>query len=160
MDRHIRYDKGGLGHYGAPRGSRKHMGTDYNRIMGIPLTPGRPFPMFCTGKILRRSNPYVGTHYTGFVLDTKRARFKIFYVDFPDSLIGTVVKYGEMIGTIQDVSKNYPGSGVTPHVHIEVVMCDPEILFQNSCTKSVRGLGMDFCQSLWLATKNLFKKGR
>ena len=128
----IRNDAGGAGYYGAPRTKTsvtgqvtkyKHLGVDYS------CDPGQDIFMPATGLILRIANPYVNSPYRGLLIDTKRVRFKMFYVDPDMNLIGKVVKIGLVIGTAQDISLQYPGKGVTPHIHIEVVNCDPEILF-------------------------------
>ena len=128
----IRNDAGGAGYYGAPRTKTlpsgqvtkyKHPGVDYS------CDPGQAIFMPATGMIVRLANPYVNSSYRGLLIDTKRVRFKMFYFDPDMDLIGKVVKIGLLIGKAQDISLQYPGQGVTPHIHFEIIKCDPEILF-------------------------------
>ena len=128
----IRNDKGGAGYYGASRtkisGGQviryKHKGTDYE------CEPGQDIYAPCTGKIIRVARPYIGTNYSGILLDAKKARMKIFYIEPDKNLIGKSVRMGEVIGKAQDISARYKQYGVTPHVHLEIIMCDPEIFMK------------------------------
>ena len=124
--RTIRNDKGGSGHYGASRsrGAYKytHKGTDYCCV------PGEEILSPATGRILREARPYKTKDYAGFVLDTKRCRFKVFYVKLYKGLIGQVVKWGQAIGIAQDISLKYQDVG--PHIHIEIIQADPEIFLR------------------------------
>ena len=129
----IRNDRGGLGHYGAPRSKINpdggkvfytHKGVDYQCL------PGQDIWAFATGRIIRPSDPYGGGDYSGMIFETKRALFKVFYFSPYENLIGKVVKIGDIIGKAQDISLRYPGIGVTPHVHVEILQCDPEILLK------------------------------
>lgn len=126
--RKIRNDSGGSGHYGARRTrgtyKYKHRGIDYC------CKPGEEILSPATGLIVREAKPYNHGEYTGFVLDTKRCRFKIFYIKLYEGLVGQIVRQGQPIGTAQDISLKYKKEGVTPHFHIEVVRCDPEILLR------------------------------
>jgi len=125
----IRNDKGGLGTYGARR--RKagqiylHRGTDYACI------PGQNVLSPCTGRVERTAKPYAGDDsYSGLLIQSKRMALKVFYVLPREEIIGKIVKAGESLGTAQDISLKYPGSGVTPHIHVEIVSCDPEIFMK------------------------------
>jgi hypothetical protein len=130
----IRNDAGGAGYYGARRtkeaAGRKieyaHRGTDYQ------CRPGQVIKMPCTGKIVRHARPYVGdSEYDGVMIEAKRLVMKIFYIELYDGIVGKIVKMGEPIGIAQDVSKRYPGSGVTPHVHVQIEQCDPEFFLRD-----------------------------
>jgi len=128
----IRNDAGGKGYYGAPR-SRKlangkiqrylHKGTDYKCV------PGQIVRSPMTGIIVRIARPYVQGEFSGLVIAAKRLTLKMFYLQPFPQLIGKVVKIGEEIGLAQDIGKKYPL--VTPHIHVEVVRCDPEIFIDN-----------------------------
>jgi len=127
----IRSDAGGNGHYGAPRSKTvhgvkvryEHKGTDYECEPGQDITA----PMTCD--VERESWPYADGEYGGLQLKGKRLILKVWYFEPDRSLIGKIVQIGDVIGKAQDISKRYPGTGVTPHVHVEVVRCDPEIFF-------------------------------
>ena len=127
----IRNDSGGAGYYGAPRkkgvtGMKyRHQGTDY------ACEPGEPVRSPCTGRIIRRANPYVDGPLKGVLIESKRAAMKLFYVDPKPELIGEVIQQGQIIGTAQDVSLRYPASGVTPHVHLQITSLDPEVLMDD-----------------------------
>ncbi|XP_001332975.2 leukocyte cell-derived chemotaxin-2 [Danio rerio] len=104
----------GCGHYGASRGSRKHMGLD------IVCTDGAyvyaPFDV----RIIGRAKPYGNNNAIddGITLMGEGLCFKLFYVQ-PDLLSGTKFKY-EKIGSLLPMQKVYPG--ITSHVHVQ--MCD------------------------------------
>ena len=128
----IRNDKGGLGHYGAPRSKRlpngklkryAHEGTDYECI------PGQDIKAPCTG-IMTRSRPYAHSEYDGVRIDAKRLSIQIFYVTPDKTLFGKSVIMGQIIGKAQDISKRY--ADVTPHVHIQIPRCDPEIFMKRN----------------------------
>ena len=129
----IRNDKAGFGYYGAPRSKTvdgktvryTHEGVDYI------CTPGQLVCMPCTGRIVRLAYPYSDKSYGGVLIEAKRAMLKVFYVEPYDGIVGRTFKIGDPIGIAQDVSKRYPGQGVTPHVHVQIDRCDPEILFKD-----------------------------
>ena len=129
----IRNDSGGSGHYGALRskidsnGNKvfyNHKGVDYSCV------PGQDIWAFSTGHIIRPSDPYGDGDYSGMIFETKRALFKVFYFVPYENLIGKIVKIGDNIGKAQDISLRYPELGVTPHVHVQITSCDPEILLK------------------------------
>jgi len=128
----VRIDAGGNGNYGASRskivGGKKieysHQGMD------LACIPGQDIRAISRGRFARLSFPYKDDQtYHGLVLETRQATFKIFYVKPDVSLLGKIVEEGDIMGKAQDISKKYPGSGVTPHIHIEIVACDPRVLF-------------------------------
>jgi len=129
----VRNDSGGSGYYGAPRSKivdgqkvrYAHEGVDYI------CDPGQIVRMPCTGKIVRLAYPYTDKSYGGVVIEAKRATLKIFYFEPYGGIEGKTLKVGEPIGVAQDVSLRYPGQGVTPHIHLQIEKCDPEILFRN-----------------------------
>jgi len=128
----VRNDKGGRGYYGAPR-TRKlakgklqkylHKGTDYKCV------PGQIVRSPMTGIVVRKAKPYVQGEYSGVVIAAKRLTLKMFYLQPFPKIIGQVVKIGDEIGIAQDISQKY--SLVTPHIHVEVTRCDPEIFIDH-----------------------------
>ena len=131
----IRNDRGGSGHFGAPRKKEidgrivryRHRGTDYVCI------PGQEIWMPFTAVIIRFKNPYEGFH--GILFRGKGIVGTLFYVDVTQELIGREMKEGEIIGKAEDISKRY--DLVTPHVHFQIDKIDPEILIH--IYKSLRG---------------------
>ena len=128
----IRNDKGGQGNYGASRRKTEggriirylHQGTDYQ------CTPGQDILAPCTGTIKAVSMPYSGSHYSGVLLEGHRLTLQMWYF-YPDMLlIGQQVKIGQVIGKAQDISKRY--NGVTPHIHLQIIRCDPELLIHDT----------------------------
>ena len=131
----VRNDKGGRGYYGAPRSRMLatgklqrylHKGTDYR------CEPGQIVKSPMTGIIARRAKPYAHDFYSGVLIVSKRLSLKMFYLEPNSDLIGKVVKIGDTIGIAQDISKKYPT--VTPHIHVEIVKCDPEIFIDHKQT--------------------------
>ena len=110
-------DGWGEGHFGAPRGARRHNGLD------ILAGPGAPVCSPIDALVVREACPYdddavlsgvllrgEGTH-TGLEL-------KLFYVQFDPALVGTHVRAGDPLGQVQDLQHRYPG--IANHVHLEV----------------------------------------
>ena len=83
--------------------------------------------------IPRIARPYTAGPYSGILLEGRRCSFKLFYIEPYKGIVGTNVKIGQAIGTAQDISAKYKDLGVTPHVHLEIVACDPEILMNTDC---------------------------
>jgi len=135
----IRSDAGGSGHFLAPRRKiiqgkiikYRHKGVDYT------CTPGQKVWMPCTGKIVRVANPYVSTEYTGIEIETKRMVLKIFYVEPYVGVIGKTLQIGKPFGTAQDISQKYMEFGVTPHVHVQIDMIDPDAVFNGGLVECV-----------------------
>jgi len=126
----IRNDAGGSGHYGARRSKKlpdgrikryAHKGTDYK------CKPGQDIKAPCIG-IMTRSRPYAHSEYNGVRIDGKRLSLQIFYVEPDKALLGKPVMRGQIIGKAQDISKRY--ASVTPHVHVQICQCDPEIFMK------------------------------
>lgn len=126
----IRNDSGGSGYFGASRVKNikgiktryKHEGVDYL------VTPGMEIYSPVTGRIKRLAYPYADKSYEGIVLEAKRLSLKIFYIKVHQELVGRIVQLGQNIGIAQDISKRYPEYNIKPHIHVQVIKCDPEIL--------------------------------
>ncbi len=116
----IRDDPAGSGRYGAPRGARRHRGLD------LIARPGQPVKAPVDGLLVRQARPYADDReLSGVVLRGRRVTLKLFYLHPDLGLVGKHVRAGDIIGTAQDVTRRYPGSGMLPHIHMEVILCDP-----------------------------------
>jgi hypothetical protein len=114
----IRNDEAGLGHHGAPRGKRKHNGTDFM------CTPGQNVFSPISGKVERLSRPYADdSDYSGIVIGNEKMTVQLFYLD-PSIGVGAEVDMGDIIGIAQDISKKH-GGGMKPHIHLRIVDIDP-----------------------------------
>lgn len=132
----IRSDAAGHGHYGAPRGgTRRHDGVDYE------IKPGAEVYAPCTGRITRFTRPYAGLAYSGVEIEARSGVLILFYIKpclysgaggvlqySQSEIVGQVVREGDVIGIAQDVTAKYPGSGMTPHIHLRISSFDPERL--------------------------------
>ena len=121
----MRNDSKGAGHFGAPRGNRKHAGYDFLCI---------PWQSVCCpiddATIVRIARPYDDLEYSGAVIEAARITIKMFYFEVNANLIGKKVRQGEAIGHAQDISKRY-GPSMRPHVHLEIIAIDPAVLLGN-----------------------------
>lgn len=109
-------DTHGMGHFGAPRGSRVHMGVDY-----AVLPDSWVLSPVC-GEVSKLGVVY--SEHPEFryveVTDHKyKDRLRFFYVYPMGVAVGKVVLAGQRIGYVQDLEELYPG--ITPHVHFEVM---------------------------------------
>ena len=110
-------DTWGSGLWGAPRGSRLHMGVDYTAWPeSILLSPVK-------GKVTKLGYPYgddLSYRYVQ-VVDREGCRHRFFYVE-PLVDVGDRVKVGTELGIVQDIVKRYPvPKGMKPHVHYEII---------------------------------------
>ncbi len=118
----IRNDAGGLGHFGAPRGDRKHDGVDFS------CEEDQEVLMPVDGKIVRKSYPYANDlKWQGVDIVNPRIEIKMWYFKPFSNVIGKEVKAGEPIGFAQNIGLKY--ENVTPHVHLRIIKCDPMLLF-------------------------------
>ncbi|GEM_PF-1318791 len=122
----IRNDPAGFGYYGAPRGPhRYHKGVD------ICCVPGDPVLAPIAGKIVRVARPYTGRDLSGVLMRNKELALLLFYFEPTPGLVGEYVRQGQVIGLCQDVTKHYPGQGMTAHLHLQVRDMDPLLLINN-----------------------------
>ena len=114
-------DSWGLGHYGAPRGNRKHRGIDFAAFPGSTLlTP-------LTGTVTKLGYAYSDDPQWRYVEVTNGLgeRHRFFYVE-PAVGMGQEVYVGKALGTVQDVTERY--EDITPHVHYEIINADGEYI--------------------------------
>lgn len=116
----IRRDAAGDGRYGATRKGHTHEGLD------LIATPGETVLAPFDGYYLRDGRPYANdARYSEAVFRGQGKEVRLMYVQATYLMQpGTAFSKGDVIGTAQDVSQRYPGSGMLPHVHVEVL--DPE----------------------------------
>ena len=129
----IRNDSGGLGHFGAKRGSRKHIGVDLGCACGqIILMP-------VDGIIVRESLPYKNDlFWRGVHIVNPRIEIKMWYLVPFKHVIRSEVKAGTPIGVAQNIGEKY--EGVTPHIHLKIIECDPMLLFPETDEEIYKGL--------------------
>lgn len=111
------YDKWGAGHYGAPRGKRKHRGVDYVNHVNEAVE------CFEGGEVTKIGFPYSQKsakkrHFRLVEIMVSHAiSHRYFYVEALVQ-VGNIVEKGQIIGWAQDLDVVYPG--ITQHVHFEV----------------------------------------
>lgn len=126
-------DPGGNGRFGAPRGTRLHMGIDYN------VSPGSQVLSPVDGHVTKLGYPYGDDLSYRYVQITTQGRYehRLFYVlPAEDLVVGNRVETNTtVLGTAQDVSTRYPiPRGMAPHVHYEIrdqhgLYINPEALY-------------------------------
>lgn len=114
----VRNDRAGSGEFGAPRGGGKrvHKGIDY------VCFPGMPVYAPSAGTITKHGICYHDDFSYKYVeiKDSQGLRHRVFYCK-PLPPIGTYIDADAIIGLAQDITKRYPNSGMTPHLHYEVL---------------------------------------
>lgn len=110
-------DGHGCGHYGAPRGGRKHRGID------LVCEGGTLIQSCCGGVVTRRrgvvySDPKKSDWHYVEITDKDGIHCRYMYVQHWDIEIGLKVKKGDVIGVAQGIETLY--KGITPHIHFEV----------------------------------------
>jgi murein DD-endopeptidase MepM/ murein hydrolase activator NlpD len=121
-------DRYGQGHYLAKRGDRVHEGVD------LHVEPYSPYFSDVTGTVTRWGYPYAND--LNFRLMEIRVDaqtiIKYMYIN-PIVRPGHVVRVGQKLGVIQDLTEKYPG--INNHVHFEVWIegkhVDPLIWLKN-----------------------------
>lgn len=117
------YDSYGCGAFGASRGKRPHLGTDF------VVSPRELFPALVEGTVIRRKQPYADDlFWQGLLIQTVwGAELTLFYLTPLAGVIGAQVQPDEMIGAAQDIRMRYPADAkhptpCTPHVHAQLVL--------------------------------------
>ena len=113
-DKGIRVDAEGDGHYGAPRGDRRHNGVDYLCDPGQIIVA--PFSMF----IERISFPAADKIMSGIAWRSDRSTGRIWYFEPYKYLIDSNVFEGLPIGIAQNVSQYYGLPNMKNHIHFRV----------------------------------------
>lgn len=116
----IRNDGQGLGHFGAPRGSRKHAGLDFATVIGQDIYS----PV--DGRVVYATGASKGARVDIYPTNPSAAGFtmiRMLYVDRPPGVNpwATVkVTAGMSIGVAADLqTRGYPSS-VSPHIHLQM----------------------------------------
>lgn len=127
----IRKDAGGDGHFGARRSKTddkgrtihyRHRGTDWAcKHKEEAISP-------ISGRIFRPVQVYEkDSRWWGLEIINEFLVYHLYYLDKLPDIIGKTVDQKQLIGHAQDISKKYPGSGVTCHLHGEIKSINPEI---------------------------------
>jgi murein DD-endopeptidase MepM/ murein hydrolase activator NlpD len=105
-------DPKGCGHFGASRGTRKHMGVDFVTL------PNEPILAPISGKVT--ALPYASSDliHRGIEIISGNQEHQLFYLK-PIVKVGQSVSKGQIIGYADDIRLKY-GSTMTNHVHHEV----------------------------------------
>lgn len=107
----MRNDRQGLGHYGAPRGNRRHSGLDFE------AKPGQAVLAPISGKI-RRIQVYASDpRWRGLAIKNGNLEVKLFYMQ-PLANLPVSVERGQVVGNMQDRAATSPG--MINHLHVEV----------------------------------------
>jgi len=115
-------DGAGAGHFGAPRGHRKHRGVDFASCVAMAVFAP------CSGIISRIGWCYADDpQYRLIEIRAERCVVSVFYVE-PDVVVGDSVKFGDVIGLAQNISARYAGMNMTNHVHMEMYLADDQAL--------------------------------
>jgi len=118
----IRRDSKGSGLWGAPRGTRNHMGVDF--LCEPDQIIYAPFKM----EIYRESRPYSDDHkYTGVAWRTAIMDGRMFYFVPYATVVGGTVLEDQAIGTAQNIAEKY-GKNMLPHIHFEIKSIDPLVI--------------------------------
>jgi len=118
----VRNDGWGQGHFGAPRGSKKHDGTD------LVVIPGQPIYSMIDGTVEKYERPYLhDPRWSGIQIANAQLRVEIWYMDPVYAPIDKFVQAGELIGVAQDISIKYPPTEkiphvMMPHIHLRVTL--------------------------------------
>lgn len=112
----IRNDANGKGHYGAPRGTRKHNGVD------LLAKDGEDVKLNVQATVKRVGYAYEGDkNYNSYHLDLGGGvTLKLLYMAPMYKKIGSVIPANSIIGQMQDVSKKW-GGGMKCHLHVEIL---------------------------------------
>jgi len=110
-------DLHGSGWYQAPRGHRKHKGTDLVCVGGTIIRS-------CSDGVVTRSAGIVYSDPTKSdwryieITDPDGFKCRYFYVKSIGVEMGLRIKRGDVVGVAQGIETLY--DGITPHIHVEV----------------------------------------
>jgi hypothetical protein len=112
----VRSDASGDGHFGAKRGERFHLGTDFVAVAGQGVVA--PVDAQYRRKVTRVYSS--DARYTGMELETKEFMLTFFYVD-PSINHMDFVKAGQLIGLAQDINAKW-GDPMINHTHFQLAI--------------------------------------
>ena len=119
----IRFDRAGDGRYGALRGDRRHMGTDYAMLPGSGILAPECGILGRYGYAYADDLQWRIVDYHG----DSGLRYRFFYATQAAYATGSRAEQGGVIAVAQDITERYPGKGMTTHVHTEVFKDDKRI---------------------------------
>lgn len=110
-------DNHGSGHYGAPRGKRKHRGIDFVCVGGTYiLSPIDGILTRIKGIVYSDRNKQEYNYVE--VTDSNGVHCRCMYVEKWGITKGQQVKRGDILGVAEGIEFLY--EGITPHIHFEV----------------------------------------
>jgi len=118
----VRSDEWGQGHFGAPRGSKKHDGAD------LVIIPGQPIFSMIDGTVEKYEQCYLhDNRWKGIQIANAQLRVELWYMDPLPDLVNRFVQAGQLVGYAQDISIKYPPTekiphDMTPHLHVRVTL--------------------------------------
>jgi hypothetical protein len=75
------------------------------------------------GRVIRVAYPYSHDRsWRGILIGDGNFQVKMFYLDPYPHIIGRIVKAGEAVGIAQDITQQYGGSGMEPHIHCQLAL--------------------------------------
>lgn len=123
------FDGFGSGRYGAPRGKRKHRGSDFGGKPGQDVV----CPIN-NALVVRECRPYAVGEYSGVILRNDDFTLQLFYFLPNPEIYGTFLNEHDVMGTMQDISLRYPIKKgqvpMMPHVHLGILNINPEIFLR------------------------------
>ena len=110
----VRNDVHGLGHFGAPRGSRTHIGVD------LAIFPRSPVIAPLGGRVSRIGICYNDDPTFRLVeIKSRGMTHRLLYVS-PTVAEDDLLQEGEQVGLSQDLRTRY--NGIVPHVHWDIMI--------------------------------------
>ncbi len=117
----IRSDTKGNGHYGAKRGIRIHLGTDFL------CKPGQEITCPIDGGIITRENyPYADLSYNGLTIRNKDITIVMYYCKALPGIVRQNVFRGQYIADAEDISLRW-GKDMEAHIHLQIKSINPEL---------------------------------
>jgi len=110
----VRSDGKGDGAFGAKRGDRLHLGTDFLSVAG----QGVVAPVDCQYRRFVQRVYATDSTYTGMELETQEFMLTFFYIS-PSINHMDFVKAGELMGLAQDINAKW-GDPMQNHIHLQV----------------------------------------
>lgn len=109
-------DQHGCGHYGASRGSRKHVGIDLCKPDSTSLEDGTPISLGFNGTVSKLGYAYSDKPHKYVEIKLTDFYCRVFYIK-PSVEVGDNVLHETVIGCSMPLEDYY--EGITEHVHVE-----------------------------------------